>query len=124
MTRPLNPFHRRLRSLKWRNLSSTTHSHSPDPIEELIYAASHSQPLTPTDHRSRLLSDLIQFPGPLTLPFTDHLLTYVFHDISLSEWCHQHSITYTITPNPGLHPATLITFTYREPMDLLNDFEL
>lgn len=124
MTRPLNPFQRRLRTIKWRTLSSTAHHPIPDPIEELVYAASHSQPLTPSDHRARLLSDLIRFPEPLTLPFSDHLLTYVFHDVSLSEWCHQNSITYSINPNPKLHPPTLITFTHQEPVSLLDDFEL
>lgn len=125
MTIPLNPFQRRLRTLKWRNLGPTpNHPAPPDPISELIYAASHSQHLTPSDHRARLLSDLIRFPEPLTLPFSDHLLTYVFHDVSISEWCHQNSISYTVTPNPKFHPATLLTLHYHPPVSLLDDFEL
>lgn len=117
MARPLNAFQRRLRQIQPR---ITTH----DPIDELLFAASHRELLTPSEHRRRLLSDLQTFPGPLTLPFNAHIFNYVFHDISLSDWCSKNSINYSIIPNPKLHPATLLTLEYTDPFSDFADFEL
>ena len=119
MAKKLNPFQRRI-----RELSKRTRPPIPDSISELIYAAEHAQPLTPSEHRTRLLSDLMTYTGPLTLPFTQHLCDYVFHDLSIPAWCNQNHITYSISPNPRYNTSTLITFEYHEPKPDFFDSEL